>query len=306
MCLVKRKEDNMLTSNYEIKQHKDYGFFQIHPTPTDEEIAQYYANEFYSQAYPQLNNSSLEVQERDKEYHDSHREDMYQTLCNLMHSSLADKKILDFGCGWGHTLKFFQAKGAQCFGCDPAIEAVNYGVSQGLNVVKAQMDTLQVFKDVKFDVVLLLNVLEHLADPVGTIKEIKQHILKPGGILVIEVPNDYNAFQECATKVHQIPKWWVAPPAHLNYFNKNTLSALLTGEGFKIELLRGSFPLEMFLLFGDNYVKDPKLGRICHEKRVAFEMNLKAHGYGQQLQAFYEALAQVNLGRQILAYSRSE
>ena len=295
----------MLAEKYDIRKHPKYGFLQVFPTPTMEEIAKYYADEFYSSAYPQLNNSSLEVQERDKEYNDSHREDMYLTLCELTNSSLEGKKVLDFGCGWAQTLKYFKSKGADCYGCDPAIEAVTYGKQQGLNVVLTQMDTLRVFNDIKFDVVLLLNVLEHVADPVKTIAEIKRDILKKDGILVVEVPNDYNVFQECATQVHQLRKWWIAPPAHLNYFNKDTLLSLLEGQGFSPELTTGSFPLEMFLLFGDNYVGNPALGRACHERRVAFEMNLKKYGYNKQLQDSYKALAQVNLGRQILTYARA-
>lgn len=296
----------MLAEKYNIKKNDEYGFLQVHPTPSPEEIAQYYAQEFYSNEYPQLNNSSLEVQERDKEFNDAQREEKYQTLCELTHSDLKGKKILDFGCGWGHTIKYFQSKGAMVYGCDPAVDAVTYGQKNGLNVVSTKMDTLNIFNGMRFDVVMLLNVLEHLADPIHTIREIKKEILAPGGILVIEVPNDYNAFQECATRVHPIPKWWIAPPAHLNYFNKDSLTTLLEGEGFNIEQTMGSFPLEMFLLFGDNYVADKTVGRACHEKRVAFEKNLKAHGYHQTLKDFYKALAQVNLGRQILTYARSK
>lgn len=295
----------MLAQNYDIKKNDEYGFFQVHPTPSLTDIAKYYAQEFYSKEYPQLNNSSLEVQESDKEFNDSHREELCQMICELTGTSLEGKRVLDFGCGWGHTLKYFQSKGADVYGCDPAVEAITYGKAQGLHVTLSKMDTINVFNGIQFDVVLLLNVLEHLADPVGTIKEIKKEILKPGGILVVELPNDYNAFQECAVQVHGLSKWWVAPPAHLNYFNKETLTALIEGNGFKIEQILGSFPLEMFLLFGDNYVGNPALGRACHLKRVAFEKNMKEQGFHKPLQDFYKALAQVNLGRQILAYARS-
>lgn len=295
----------MLAEKFSIKKNPDYGFYQVQPTPTQAEIAKYYADEFYSSAYPQLNNSSLEVQERDKEFNDLHRNQMYQKLCELLGRDLSNCKVLDFGCGWGQALKYFKSKGADCYGCDPAIEAVEYCQRQGLNVVMTQMATLKIFNDKKFDVVMLLNVLEHVADPVATIREIKKDILKKDGILVVEVPNDYNVFQECATKLHNIKQWWVAPPAHLNYFNKDTLTSLLNGHDFKIEYLTGSFPLEMFLLFGENYIGNPAIGRECHQKRVAFEMNLVANGYEKQLQDFYKALAEVNLGRQILTYARN-
>ena len=32
--------------------------------------------------------------------------------------------------------------------------------------------------------------------------------------------------------------------------------------------------MELFLLFGDDYVSDPKLGGVCHQKRSNFEMSI--------------------------------
>ena len=59
----------------------------------------------------------------------------------------------------------------------------------------------------------------------------------------------------------------------------------------------------MFLLFGDNYVKNGKLGKECHKKRVAFENNLRKIGKTDVLRNFYHSLAKLNLGRQIIVYA---
>ena len=71
---------------------------------------------------------------------------------------------------------------------------------------------------------------------------------------------------------------------------------------FNVKVCESSFPLEMFLLFGDNYVKDGKLGSSCHKKRVAFEENLRKLGKKNTLKNFYRSLATLNLGRQISVY----
>ena len=42
---------------------------------------------------------------------------------------------------------------------------------------------------------MLNNVLEHLADPVAILQEIKDKVLRPGGLVVIDVPNEFNDFQ---------------------------------------------------------------------------------------------------------------
>ena len=105
--------------------------------------------------------------------------------------------------------------------------------------------------------------------------------------------------------MHGLNDWWVAPPAHLNYFSANSLQMTLEGCGFEVKLAVASFPLEIFLLFGDCYVGNAQLGKQCHMKRVEFEKNLRNLGYEDKLRDFYEALAKINLGRQVKIYETS-
>jgi 2-polyprenyl-3-methyl-5-hydroxy-6-metoxy-1,4-benzoquinol methylase len=287
---------------YHLEPHQKYGFLQIKPTPTPEEITRFYANEFYT-AYPKFNDSAIEVQVLDQEWLDANREDMCVRISQIMGDSLSGKKILDIGCGWGQALLYFQEKGMACYGFDPAPEAVDYAKNQGLNVVQAGMEKMDIFPGHKFDVVTLLNVLEHLADPVATLLEIRDKLLKPKGLLIIDVPNEFNTFQLVGRDAHNLEDWWIAPPGHLNYFSKDTLCKLLIGLGYEIKLIKSSFPIELFLLFGDNYVKDSALGRQCHERRMAFELNLYKAGKQEFLNNFYCSLAEQNLGRQVIAYA---
>jgi 2-polyprenyl-3-methyl-5-hydroxy-6-metoxy-1,4-benzoquinol methylase len=284
--------------------HPKYGFLQVTPTPSPEEISEYYAQEFYSGDYQQLNDSSLEVQVRDQEFYDAQRESVLRDVEAVSGRPVAGRSMLDVGCGWGQALLFFQKHGFDCAGFDPAPEAVDYARSRGLNVVHAGIERLDVFAPRRFDVVTLFNVLEHLADPVGIVSQIRDLVLVPGGLLVIDVPNEFNDFQLSGQAVHGLREWWVAPPAHLNYFSGSTLRALLVGEGFEVPIIRASFPMELFLLFGQNYVNSPELGRACHEQRMAFEANLRATGRQDLLDELYTWLASRNLGRQVVAVAR--
>lgn len=292
-------------SAYSLKSHPKFGFLQVAPTPSPEEIARFYAEEFYSSAYQGFNNSALEVLTRDQEFHVAHWDDIRKQVEAIAGRPMAGMSVLDVGCGWAQALLHFKSKGAECYGFDPADEAVEHGRKNGMNVVKAGMDRMDVFGGRRFDVVTLMNVLEHVADPVGVLTEIRAKVLKPGGVLVIEVPNEFNAFQVCGQKVNDLHQWWVVPPGHLNYFNGETLRKTLDGLGYDVRYAESSFPLEMFLVFGDNYVKDRELGRKCHERRMAFEMNLRKHGYESVLHDLYQAFAERNLGRQVIAYSVS-
>jgi 2-polyprenyl-3-methyl-5-hydroxy-6-metoxy-1,4-benzoquinol methylase len=288
--------------SHQLRSHPVYGFRQVVPTPSAQEIARYYAQEFYASAYPGVNDSSLQAIDRDRAFYVGHYQDLLDTMLELLGQPATGVDLLDIGCGWSQALQHWQQQGVRGHGFDPAPEAIEHGKRLGLDVRQAGMERMDVFGRT-FDAVTLLNVLEHLADPEAVVREIRERVVRPGGVLVVDVPNEFNAFQQAGRAVHDLPEWWVAPPAHLNYFSGTSLTALLEGNGFQVRVLEASFPLEMFLLMGDKYVGDAALGRACHLKRVAFEANLRAQGRTRDMRAFYRALAAQNLGRQVVAFA---
>ena len=288
-----------------LETHPLYGFLQVKPTPTSDEITRYYAEEFYSAEYKKFNDSSLEVQLENRNYYEGAWGDMAHHIQKQLGKTLSDVSMLDVGCGWAQCLMYFSNMGAECYGFDPAPEAVSYGAGKGLNIRHAGMEKMDVFNGKRFDVVMLNNVLEHLADPVTVVTEIRQKVLKSGGLIIIDVPNEFNPFQLAGRDLHKLPDWWIAHPAHLNYFSVDTLRSLLKGCGYEITLAEASFPLEMFLLFGQCYVGNNTLGKECHLKRVAFEENLRKLGHEELLRKFYKSLADLGLGRQVKMYAKS-
>lgn len=288
--------------NYLLERDGKHGFLRVTPSPSDEEIRKFYAQEFYSGEYKNFNNSTLEVQERDAEYHQMQRGLLTATVELLLGSGIEGKRVLDYGCGWGLTLQFLRTKGASCYGLDPSPEAVQYCQAKGLMVNVGDIDNFGSLEDHTYDVVLMQNVLEHLKDPEGALMRLSER-LRPGGVIVCSVPNDFNELQVCATEIYGLREWWVAPPAHLNYFNRDSLQALLAGCGFSTRHLECSFPIEMFLLFGDNYIGNPILGRTIHEKRMNFEMALKQTGREQLLLDIYQKFAELGVGRILSAFA---
>ena len=291
-----------MKKNYKLKKN-EFGFYQVTPTPSAEEITKFYAEEFYTDEYKNFNDASLEVQIKDKAFFEGRWSDIYDNFLEINKDLKKGNSILDIGCGWAQALLFFKEKGFDCYGFDPAIEAVEYGCKKGLNIKHAGLDGMDVFENKKFEMVTMFNVLEHLANPSQTINQIKE-ILQPNGILAIDVPNEFNDFQTVGRDVHGLDDWWVAPPNHLNYFSKDSLVKFLVSHGFSVEISESSFPLEMFLLFGENYVKDGNLGGQCHKKRVLFEENLRKHGKASTLKNFYRVLADLNLGRQVSVFCK--
>jgi len=63
----------------------------------------------------------------------------------------------------------------------------------------------------------------------------------------------------------RIQPWWVAPPHHVNYFDAQSIQRVLKPR-FDIVSVDTSFPIDLFLLMGDNYVgpENDAMGRACH------------------------------------------
>ncbi len=278
------------------------GFYRVDPVPSQEVVETFYANEFYSGEFQTFNDSSKEVQLRDREFYEGRWEDIRTHLARFL--GREQFSLFDIGCGFGLALSHYQSKGIRVSGLDPAPEAVAYAKSNGIDAHVAGIEDFSCAGDARFDAVTLLNVLEHLRYPEETLCRIKDDLLKDDGVLVLDVPNEFNDFQVIANKEHGLNEWWVCPPNHLNYFSSTSLKALLEKCGFEVLYTEASFPLELFMVMGDVYVGDQTLGRQCHLKRVEFEKMMRKHGKVDKMRKLYSALADLDLGRQIVAYAR--
>lgn len=285
-----------------IVRDEKWGYLRIDPLPTKDELDTYYNKEFYNKKSINSNACALDKQIEDKSFFEIKRERVYEYCINYFK---ADKKLslLDIGCGYAQTMLYFKDKGFKVSGIDVSNDSIEYAKSIGLDAYVVNIEEISDWKEEKFDIITLFHVLEHLMKPAEALENIRANFLKPGGLLIIDVPNDFNAFQLAANESYQLDDWWVAPPVHINYFSKDSLAYVLSQCGYKMQNIYSDFPMEIFLLMGDNYVDDPKMGNICHKKRKLFEENLIRYGRKDALLHFYSMLASVGLGRSLLSFS---
>jgi len=204
-------------------------------------------------------------------------------------------KILDVGCGPGFFLKFAKDKGWKIYGIDPSINAVNFGKKKlGIKIEHGEFDLLKKFKNI--DVIYSHGVLEHLEDPTNFINLAKKSLSK-NGIIFTSVANDFNQIQSLALKQTKKP-WWIIPPEHYNYFNISSIKNLMKKK-FKIINTNVSFPIDFFILMGQNYIKNKDLGKKIHEMRVLFELNLDINGFSKLKEEILKAFTKLKVGRQI-------
>ena len=159
------------------------------------------------------------------------------------------------------------------------------------------------FQDLKYkkkgsyDVIYSNGVLEHVYDPINFIK-ISHELLKKKGLLFLSVANDFNIFQFLSMQNISKP-WWIIPPEHINYFRINDIKKLFNKKIFKIIDINSSFPIEIFLLMGQNYIKNNHIGKYSHQQRVEFEKQFENQNLIGLKQKIYEQFSSLGLGRAI-------
>lgn len=137
-------------------------------------------------------------------------------------------KILDFACAAGYFLERATARGWCAHGVDIGEWAGEAAKERGVRNVHVGYLSEICFPKNHFDVIYAAQVLEHLQDLLGTLAELRR-ILKPGGILYVDVPN-YNTIPIMLGKDDF---YLNDPPQHINFFTPQTLKALLQKATFE-------------------------------------------------------------------------
>lgn len=284
-------------NGFDILECVSCGFKHIMPIPTADELENVYRHEYYSKDKPMF----LQQSNEDVAWWNLVYSDRFDTFEE--HLSDSKRRILDVGSGPGFFLKHGKDRGWITQGIEPSKQATKHARSLGLSIVEDFLSESSVAQFEPFDVVHASEVLEHISDPTLLLTLI-HGLLKPGGIICLSVPNDYNPFQQTVRDVDNYDPWWLAPPHHINYFNFKSLNRLLSNLGFDVFLQEATFPIDMFLLMGDKYVGDDALGRQCHKKRMRMEMQLAESGNNELRRAWYRSMADLGIGREVCLFAK--
>ena len=234
-----------------------HGYYYTDPNPTQEEIKKYYEEEFYQKPKTSINDSSLEVRERDNEFYGFWYNFYLDLVPSLLTSS--NNSLVDLGCGYGHFLSFIKNNSniSDLTGVEPFPEFLDYVESNGMSGYISTLESFTESPPQKYDIVTMINVLEHINDPEKVLKNIHKNLIHKNGSLILQVPNDFNVIQKIAVEKNSCKEWWFAPPQHISYYSPQSLENLLSECGFKAITTFCSFPIDMFLLMGKDYINDP-------------------------------------------------
>ena len=104
-----------------------------------------------------------------------------------MDRSPGETRLLDVGCNIGTFLNQARLQGYRVTGVEPDEKAVQTATESGLNVKCGYLHDMH-FPDEHFDIITLFEVIEHLKDPIGLLKECYR-IIRPSGLLFITTGN---------------------------------------------------------------------------------------------------------------------
>lgn len=158
-------------------------------------------------------------------------------LVNRLARYFKDKKtILDYGCGVGYLIPHLLKRGFQVTGLEfsgKSIEIVNDQFGKSPNFKGAFLHDELLNKNEKFDVIFVIEVIEHLDDATlsGIFQNIKK-LLAPNGIVIFTTPNNEDLSlsmvfcPDCEVTFH---RW-----QHVRSWTRESLTHHLSQHGFSV------------------------------------------------------------------------
>lgn len=150
-------------------------------------------------------------------------------LLDLIGQHVPRGRLLDVGCGHGVLLAEARARGYEVLGLDLAAGPVRHAREElGLPVRDVPLEEFRPQASEAFDVIVLADVLEHVADPVEAIDACCE-LLTDDGVLCVVTPDPSSAAARLAGR-----RWWGYLPAHRSLLPRRTVLELLASRGLVI------------------------------------------------------------------------
>lgn len=185
------------------------------PMPTTEELVEHYSSSFYD--------------------YDNHKEEgRGMAFAERLKSIKPEGEFLDIGCSAGFFLHGIKNNCAwNVHGTEFGDDIVAFSREQlGLDIRQGEIYDVGYEADF-FDFIHVEDVLEHVSDPIGFLKECAR-ILKPGGTFHLSVPNGVADAHNVISYSKQHEKPAFVSAGHIFYFAPDTMEYMFKEAGLKV------------------------------------------------------------------------
>ncbi|MFA6434231.1 MAG: class I SAM-dependent methyltransferase [Elusimicrobiales bacterium] len=206
---------------FKVLQCLDCGLVFVHPLPDPAGLAAHYDERYYRDWIGA---------QKEK------RTEMWENRLNGLEESSPGGRLLDVGCGDGAFLRLAQKRGWTVSGTEYSSYAARYsGKILGTGVFNGELFDAA-YPGASFDAVTMWHVLEHVADPLRYLKEVRR-ILKPSGLLLLAVPNVNDLLMKAAYALARFKRYRLFSKndrePHLYHFSPETIKAYLEAAGLR-------------------------------------------------------------------------
>ncbi|OVE81645.1 hypothetical protein BVY03_03325 [bacterium K02(2017)] len=216
---------------------------------TSEHVDQVYNNDIYYDKFLKEIHAHFDYR---KNLFGSQR---YEYIFDRLNLDPQKINLLDVGCGAGYFLSYLHDKNINYKGLEVNKLQVKYCQELGLNVAS---NDLEAENDESYDVIVMLDVLEHLFQPVSVFETAKKK-LKKNGYIIAYTPNIHSVAYELMGSEQNT----LLPFEHLCFYNQQSIAYLAKMTGLNLYSLE-TFGLDMmdYLLmkeYKDQYPYTEKL-----------------------------------------------
>ena len=204
------------------------GLGRLEPLPTRGAVEAIYSSPTYAQSYDAAGQDFVVSEE-------SAGEQLAPRFTRLASYLPNQGKLLDIGASRGVFLQQAALQGWSPFGLEAGLDTIEFAKNHfGIDIQHGTLETTPL-PDAFYDCVHLSHVLEHLHDPIGSIRQLSQ-TLRTGGVLIVEVPFEFgDLFDWVREIVLRRPRTVnEVQSSHLYFFTLKSLCRLLRQSGFEV------------------------------------------------------------------------
>ncbi|MCL4534267.1 MAG: class I SAM-dependent methyltransferase [Bacteroidetes bacterium] len=217
-------------NGYQVVECPQCHLWYVNPRPAGAALARLYDEQYYSAE------DALATGETQWSLCSRGEQAMFRQVLEGLARVRPKGRLLDVGAGYGFFLDLARQRGYQVSGVEVACLPAAHARDQlGLDVRQGRLEEAG-FADGEFDAVTMLNVVEHLEDPLGSLREANR-VLAPGGVIALVTPNlSFGLVSRLAHRLQRRPHMdgIFDVPFHLHFFSPKTLQSVAEKGGFTL------------------------------------------------------------------------